>query len=117
MKLLLVLFFCLTLKAEDLKFWLTASALETSTTYDMETTMSAYNRFPNGHENSFLLGPLVPSRPAMYGAETSLNVGVLFLSHKLKQSRYPVARKIWWIAPAGLIAAHVWGGVHNQRLH
>lgn len=115
MKPCLLLLFCALLRGEDAKFWLLASATQASTVYDMETTLSAYHRLPLGRENNPILRPLLPSRPAMYGAETGINAGVFYLAHKMRRSRYPVIRKIWWVVPTGIVAGHILAGIHNQR--
>ncbi len=98
----------------DKKFWTVNTFLIGSTIYDMESTYFALDKCGNGcRERNPLMRPFVKAgRPALYAIQGSLDAGIIYASYKLKKED----KKLWWLLPVVVTAAHSVAGTHNVRI-
>jgi len=100
-------------KTADKKFWIVNSLMIGSTIYDVESTYFALDRCKRCRESNPLIRPFIKAgRPAIYTVQGSIDVGAVYLDHKLKKK----GNKLWWLLPVVLTVSHTAAGTHNVRI-
>ena len=104
-------------KVADKKFWLVSAALNTTMLLDTWSTFDVMGRCPTCREANPYVAPFVKKGPAAtFTAGQAFDIGVMALSAKMKASRKPQIRNIWWVVPVALTTGHALAFHHNQQL-
>lgn len=100
----------------DTKFVVVASSLVASTIFDVETTFPMITNH-GGREINPLMKPFINrGRPATYAYLGGVNAGVIYTSYRMKKSKDPAIRSLWWVIPASVITAQVVYGSVTLRV-
>jgi len=106
-----------TRKISDKKFWAVSAALNTSMLLDTWSTFDVMGRCPTCREANPYVAPFVKRGPGVtFAAGQAFDIGIMALTARMKASKKPQIRKIWWLVPVALTTGHVWAFQHNFRL-
>jgi hypothetical protein len=104
-------------KVVDKKFWLVSTALNTTMLLDTWSTFDVMSRCPTCREANPYVAPFVKKGPAVtFTAGQAFDIGVMALAAKMKASKKPQIRNIWWVVPVALTTGHVIAFNHNRQL-
>jgi hypothetical protein len=104
-------------KVADKKFWVVGAALTSAMLLDTWSTFDVISRCPGCREANPYVAPFVRRGPVVtVTAGLALDIGVMALSAKMKASKKPQIRNIWWLVPVALTAGHLISYHHNMTL-
>ena len=84
---------------------------------DTWTTFNVVKHCAHCREDNPYAEPFVKRGPVVATVAGQLfDVGVLAVAAKMKGSRNPRLRQIWWLVPVALTTGHVWAAHHNWQL-
>jgi len=92
-------------RALDKNFWLLTAATASVAVLDVELTQHYLHTAPWHRELNPIFGPR-PSRARMYATVAAENLGVAYLSYRLKKSQHRRLRRLWWLPQTISISAH-----------
>ena len=102
-------------KIVDAKFILVSSSLVASTVFDVETTFANLKK-PGVYEGNPPMRSVVNAgRPATYAFAGGVNTGIIYVSYRIKKSKNPNIRKLWWLIPVISTVSHTFAGGFNFR--
>jgi len=98
----------------DMKFWLTAAALNSAMIADTKSTFDVIHRCDICYEKNPYAAPFVARGPALtYAAGEAFDIGVMVVAAKMKGSDNKVYRRTWWVMPIALTTGHLLAYRHN----
>lgn len=104
-------------KVFDKKFLALIGMLHGVMIVDVDSTFDVFRRCPRCTEDNVFARPFVERGPVWtYISNTGIEVGLLYASHKMRESKDPVARRIWWIIPVTVAVFHAEAANHNYKL-
>ena len=89
----------------------TLMILDTKSTYDSDAWC------PTCVESNPFAAPFIGAgQPAAYAAGIAFDTGVMYIANKMRHSRNPAIRRIWFVLPVTLAAGHAFAIRHNYQL-
>jgi hypothetical protein len=101
----------------DKKFWTVAIALNASMAMDTKSTFDVLERCNNCYEANPYARPFVNRGPVVaFTAGQAFDIGLMYTAAKMKGSKHPVFRNVWWVIPVSITVGHLAAYQHNIRV-
>ncbi|MEQ1871033.1 MAG: hypothetical protein ABL961_13545 [Vicinamibacterales bacterium] len=98
----------------DAKFWWLGAALNTAMLLDTKSTFDVMARCARCAEGNPLVAPLIDRGPVVaYAVAEAFDLGVMTLAARMRHAERRSVRRLWWVVPAALTAAHAVAYRHN----
>jgi hypothetical protein len=98
----------------DKKFWTVAIALNAAQVMDTKSTFDVFARCNKCYEANPYARPFVNRGPAVaFTAGQAFDIGLMYTAAKMKGSKHPVFRNIWWVIPVSMTIGHLAAYQHN----
>ena len=66
------------------------------------------------HEHNPILRPMLGHPAAMYAYGAAYAMGAAWVGHKMRTSRFGIARKLWWLPQTFSLEQSVWGYAYTR---
>lgn len=66
------------------------------------------------HEQNPVLRPMLGHPAAMYAYGAAYAMGAAWVGHKMRTSRFGIARKLWWLPQTFSLEQNVWGYAYTR---
>jgi hypothetical protein len=66
------------------------------------------------HEQNPVLRPMLGHPAAMYAYGAAYAIGAAWVGHKMRTSRFGIARKLWWLPQTISIEQNLWGYAYTR---
>lgn len=104
-------------KIFDAKFKILAGVVHGTSILDLHSTYATYKRDPYAYESNKFFAPFINRGPAVgYLASVAYDTGVVYVSARMRGSKYRIFRKTWWAVMAGQSVSSVLAARHNMKI-